>query len=573
MGIHGCVSMSVKSEHTAPDLVSAGWMALENGAWEEARTLFESALRQEETAEALEGLGWVTWWLNDAPVTFEAREHAYRLYRDRGDDQAAARMAVSLAADHFLRRGEHAVANGWFQRAHHLLEGLAPCSEHAMLAIWESYVAAVFEHDTAAARRLGAQARAVAGSLGEVDLEMLAQSSLGYATVCEGDVAEGMRLLDEATAAAVAGEMTDPDAIVTTCCYLISACERVRDYDRAAQWCERAMRLADRWSYRFMFAYCRSHYAGVLIWRGDWPGAEAELEAATGELATTFPAMAAEGVARLAELRLRQGRIEEAQALLDRLETHPLRAMGSRLGLLGRGTLALERGDATAAVQLAERFLRGIPVEDRVERVDGLELLVRGQAALGERAQAVHAVSELQAIATAIGTPAVRATTCFAEGVVAAADGDFDAARRRFEDAVDLFEGCGAPYETARSRLALASVLADSGRTEAATAEARSALDTLQRLGAAREIDRAASFLGNLAALRDRDKVQMATLLTAREQEVLRLVAEGLSDKEIGVALGLSAHTAHRHVANILTKLDVPSRAAAVARAAQHHLL
>jgi DNA-binding NarL/FixJ family response regulator len=559
-------------KQTIVDHLGAGWAALKTGAWEEARNAFELALRQEETAEALEGLGWVTWWLNDVPVTFEARERAYRLYRDRGDDQAAARMAVSLAADHFLRRGEHAVANGWFQRAHHLLAELAPCPEQAMLAIWESYVAAVFAHDTAAARRLGAQARALASALGAVDLEMLAQASLGFATVCEGDITEGMRLLDEATAAAVAGEMTDPDAIVTTCCYLISACERVRDYDRAAQWCERAMRLADRWSYRFMFAYCRSHYAGVLIWRGDWPEAEAELEAATGALAATFPAMAAEGIARLAELRLRQGRVEEARALLDRLEAQPLRTMGSKLGLLGRAALALEGGDATATVHLAERFLRGVPVEDRVARVDGLALLARGQAALGDLARAAQAVTELQAIATAIATPALQATTSFVEGVVAAADSDVDAARRRLEDAVDLFESCGAPYETAQSRLELASVLAQSGRTEAAGAEARAALDILQRLGAAREIARASAVLGGLAALRDHHESQPAMRLTAREREVLRLVAEGLSDKEIGVALGLSEHTAHRHVANILTKLDVPSRAAAVAQAAQHHL-
>ena len=230
-----------------------------------------------------------------------------------------------------------------------------------------------------------------------------------------------MRLLDEATAAAVAGEMTDPDAIVTTCCYLISACERVRDYDRAAQWCERAIRLADRWSYRFMFAYCRSHYAGVLIWRGAWPEAEAELEAATGELATTFPAMAAEGIARLAELRRRQGRIEEAHALLDRLDAQPLRALGSKLALLGRAALALDRGDPTAAVALAERFLRGVPAGDRVERIDGLELLARAQAALGDHAQAARTMAELQAITAAIATPSLQAVASHVEGVVAAA--------------------------------------------------------------------------------------------------------------------------------------------------------
>ena len=152
--------MGVVGDQTL-DPLEAGWQALAAGAWEEARVHFVAALRQEETAAALEGLGWTAWWLNDVPVTFDARERAYRRYREDADNQAAARMAVSLAADHFLRRGEHAVADGWFQRAHHLLEGLEPCPEHAMLAIWESYVAVIFRHDTATARRLGAEARAL----------------------------------------------------------------------------------------------------------------------------------------------------------------------------------------------------------------------------------------------------------------------------------------------------------------------------------------------------------------------------------------------------------------------------
>jgi LuxR family maltose regulon positive regulatory protein len=544
-------------ENGISDLLGAGWAALADGAWDEARFAFESALHREESAEALEGLGWAAWWLNDVPVTFDARERAYRRYRESANKQAAGRMAISLAADYLLRRGEHAVANGWFQRAHRLLDGLETCPEHAMLAIWESYVAVIFQHDTAAARHLGAKAHSIAASLGAVDLEMLAQASLGFATVCEGDVPEGMRLLDEATAAAVGGEMTDPDAIVTTCCYLISACERVRDYDRAAQWCDRAIRLADRWSYRFMFAYCRSHYAGVLIWRGAWLEAEAELEAATGELATTFPAMAAEGIARLAELRRRQGRIEESQMLLERLETNPLRALGGRLAMLGRATLALEQGDATVAGQLAERYLRSIPVADQVERVDGLELLALAQAALGDHIQARQTAAELKAIISAIATPALWAKASFVDGVLTGAAGDHEAARRYFEDAVDFFDRSGAPYETARSRLELAGVLSQLGHAQASATETQVARDALRRLGAAK----------------DQRRGSRSARLTDRELEVLRLVARGLSDKEIGAALGLSEHTAHRHVANILSKLDVPTRAAAVALAAHHHLL
>jgi LuxR family transcriptional regulator, maltose regulon positive regulatory protein len=555
------------------DPLGAGWQALADGAWEDARVHFVAALGQEETAAALEGLGWAAWWLNDVPVTFDAREHAYRRYREDADNRAAARMAVSLAADHFLRRGEHAIADGWFQRAHRLLDGLDPAPEHAVLAIWESYVAIIFHHDTATARQLGAQARALAESLGIIDLEMLAQASLGFATVCEGDIAEGMRLLDEATAAAVAGEMTDPDAIVTTCCYLISACERVRDYDRAAQWCDRAIRLADRWSYRFMFAYCRSHYAGVLIWRGAWPEAEAELEAATGELATTFPAMAAEGIARLAELRRRQGRMKESQVLLDRLDTQPLRTLGSRLALLGRAALALDQGDPTTAIDLAERYLRGVPAGDRVERIDGLELLARAQAARGDHAQATRSMAELRAITDAIATPSLQAMASHVDGVMTAARGDYDDARRRFEDAVDLFDAGGARYEAARSRLGLANALAAVERPDAAVREAQAALTILEQLGADRERERATALLRHLKVATPERAENAAAGLTRREMEVLRLVAQGLSDKEVAAGLGLSEHTVHRHIANVLNKLDVPSRAAAVAQVAQQGLL
>ena len=166
----------------------------------------------------------------------------------------------------------------------------------------------------------------------------------------------------------------------------------------------------------------------MLIWRGAWPEAEAELEAATGELAATFPAMAAEGIARLAELRRRQGRAEDAEALLDRLDAQSLRALGGKLALLGRAALALDRGDATTAIDLAERFLRGVPSEDQVERIDGLELLARAQAARGDQAQAARSVAELQAITTAIGTPSLRGMVSFVEGVMAAFGGDHEGA-------------------------------------------------------------------------------------------------------------------------------------------------
>jgi len=285
--------------------------------------------------------------------------------------------------------------------------------------------------------------------------------------------------------------------------------------------------------------------------------------------------MAAEGIARLAELRRRQGRVEDAEALLDRLDAQPLRALGGKLALLGRAALALDRGDATTAINLAERFLRGVPSEDQVERIDGLELLARAQAAHGDQAQAARSLAELQAITAAIATPSLRGMVSFVAGVMAATSGDCEEARRRFEDAVDLFDESGAPYEAARSRLELGSALTALRRVDAASRELRAALSIMARVGAVGERARAEALLRRLeAAVSDRTGDEAAVAgLTRRELEILRLVAQGLSDKEAATTLGLSEHTVHRHISNVLNKLDVPSRTAAVAQAVQHRLL
>jgi DNA-binding NarL/FixJ family response regulator len=555
--------------------LAAGQAALERGAWAEARACYEQALARAESAEALEGLGMAAWWLNEPATYFPARERAYRLYRAHGDRRGAARAATWLALDAFLFRGEHAVCNGWFRRANRLLDGLDPGAEHAFLAVWEGYVTLVVDHDTARARRLGAEATALARSLGLLDLEMLGQALHGLALVSAGEVAAGMPLLDEATAAATAGEMTDLDAIVTTCCFLIAACEQVRDYDRAAQWCRQAMQIATRWSYRYIFSHCRAHYGGVLVRRGAWAEAEAELTAATDDLAVTHPAMAAEGLVRLAELRRRQGRLAEATALLDRLEARPLRMLGGPLALLERAALALDGGDAARAAELAERALRAIPPGNPLARVAGLEVLAPAWAAAGERDQAADALRQLEACVATMPTSPLRAAAESAAGVVAAAAGDHEAARRRFEAAVDLFDQCGAPYEAARARLELSGILMALGRPASAEQEAQAAHDVFARIGAVGATKAAADRLSRLRAALSREDGASSRrpALTTREREILRLVAHGLGDREIAATLTLSPHTVHRHMSNILTRLDAPTRAAAVAQAERAGLL
>src|SRR6266487_5143809 len=214
--------------------LDAGWAALGRGDWESARTAFEESLAEGETPEALEGIGWVGHMLNDDPLTFDVRERSYRLYLERGEKSSAARIAAWLAADRLLFRGEPAVANGWLQRAHRLIDGLEPGIDHGWLAIHEGHIAVALDEDTVKARRLAARAVELGRVFGVPELEMLGLGLEGRALVSEGELEEGMRRLDEATTVALDGEARLLYCVAWACCYLISACERVRDYERAA---------------------------------------------------------------------------------------------------------------------------------------------------------------------------------------------------------------------------------------------------------------------------------------------------------------------------------------------------
>ncbi len=562
---------------TVNEYLSAGQEALASGAWEEAYACFEAALRVEETPELLEGLGMATWWLDDATRTFPARERAFRLYRQQGEYRGAARVAIYLAYDFYSFRGDYAIANGWFQRAHRLLEEVDLGPEQGLLAIYEGYLALMLHNDIATARKLGAEAAVIGRTVEVLDIEMLALALEGLALVSAGEIVEGMRCLDESTTAAVSGEFSDFDAQAQVCCYLIYACEKVRDYDRAAQWCAYMEEITTRWKYPMMFSYCRMHYAGVLIWRGHWAEAEATLVAATNALIATRPVEAAEGIVRLADLRRLQGRFDEAATLLAQAESHPFRLVGWHLATIVRAALALDQADAAKAVSLAERFLRTISVEERTGRPAALELLVLAQTIRGDLAQAQIALEKLDSLVATVPTEPLRAAAKFAAGIVAAAEGEHTNASHHFEDAVSLFMRCGAPFETARTRFHLARSMLALGQNQRAGEQAHKALDALNQLGAVLEATRVEAFVRELDAISyplNGKSLELADL-TSRELEVLRLIAAGRSNQEIATQLVLSIRTVERHNSNIYQKLQINgpvARATATAYLIRHDL-
>jgi LuxR family maltose regulon positive regulatory protein len=550
------------------DRLQAGRDALARGGWEEARVCFESSLKGAESPEALEGLGMACWWLEDYATGIEARERAYRLFRQAGDARAAARVAIWLSNDYADYRGEAAVANGWIQRAERLLDGIPPSPEHALLAYQKAHVALMAHRDPVTARRLSVEAAAIARAVGPADMEMLGVALEGLAMVTEGEVAEGMSRLDEATAAATAGELSDPNMIGTACCYLIRACEQVHDYDRAAQWCERVREFCRRWKFTHLFSACRIQYASLLTLRGEWAEAEREIEALRRHVERVQPRVVPIALIRLGDLRRRQGRWEEADRLFAESGAH-------YLAVLGCAALALERGEAGKAAELAEEYLRRVPRDDRTERVSGLDILARARIAEDQLDLARVALDELRTIADTVGTEPLRATVAHTEGCLLAGSGDHKAACSRLEESAALFERNRTPFEAARSRLQLAHTLLALGRRDPASIALRAAGTAFEQLGATRHAAAARILIQELD-LKPHGPIGAAAKLgrlTSREIEVLRLVAQGLSDKESAARLKLSEHTIHRHVGNILTKTGLPSRAAAVAQAARSGLL
>lgn len=548
----------------------AGNEALARGAWEEARRSFEAVLRVREFPEALEGLGMAAWWLDLADLVFDARERAYRLYVARDDRAPAARLAVWLAWDYSAFRGENAVANGWLQRARHLLEGLPACAERAWLQAREGVLCLADGSDPTRARALAVETIQSARQAANTDMEMLGRAVEGLALVTAGTVSEGMSTLDEVNAAVIAGELTDLVAIGLAGCYMVAACERARDCDRAVQWCRRLKLFAAKWGLHPLFAVCRTQYASICLWQGTWQEAEEELRAAKDELAACRPAMVPDALERLAELRRRQGRLDEAEAIFE--QAHPSGASSLR-----RAEIAYDRGNPQAAAEQVARYLRQVSVCNRTARAIGLELQVRALADIGDVEHARFALSELQSIADLITTSPFKAAASYASGYLALATGDADQARQFFEDAVDLFLESGAPFEVARARIELGRALKKLGRDKFAVAEVKRAIALLTNLKAEAEKARAQNVLNDLGGVTAarRSPVSKAENgpLTTREIEVLCLVAEGLNNQTIAQRLFLSDHTVHRHLANILCKLNVPTRAAAVAQASRQGLL
>lgn len=536
-------------DETVDELLARARGSLSDGDWAGARDAIEPALDRDDSGEALDVLSQALFSAGEYGRSIERAEQAYAAYRARGRDADAALCARFIGYLHGVVHGNGAAAGGWMGRAINLIEAAGDCPQRARIELTR----AIMTVDPVAREQHLTTAVASAQRHGDTDLVFDAMSQRGLHLVAAGHVDTGMALLDEALAAVAGGDVTDLVSIGAMYCKMLHACELTCDVRRAEEWLAMADRFVARTNRLPISAICRTHYAGVLTFAGRWGDAEHELTQAVALYDRTYRALRPAALARLAGLRVRQGRLDEAAELLRDAE-HDAYAAGPQV------ELDLARGEYDDAAERARRVVRAHETSELNAAM--VFLLVRAELGRGDTEAADTASRRLCTTVDASPGGMLGALADHAAGLVCAAYGD-PIATDRLDTARVAFARLELPLEEARTRFDRAVVLAAT-RPTAAIAEARAALSRFQGLSAARDADSATALLRRLG-VRGHTTLRRAGILTKREHDILGLLAVGLSNKSIATRLCLSHRTVEHHVSNILAKLGLTTRAEVVA--------
>ena len=538
------------------DVLARGLEAMEAGDLPAAAAAFGEAAAAGPAPLAKHLLGGFAYMDGDLGAARRLWEAAFREFRDEGDACSGARVAADLADLLNTGYADRATGIGWVQRGRRLLEGEASCVEQGYLAL--SFMACE-ALDVDRLLESADFALELALECGDPELQARALADGGYALVVRGHLAEGFARLDEAMAVLSSGEVRNPGVAGASYCALLSACDRAGDLRRAEAWSrtiEDTFLAPLEGRLRVLHNHCRVAYGSVLCTVGRWAEGEAAILEVLAPEAGAVHGHRGDAAARLADLRLLQGRFEEARELL-----HPYGDRPFATEPLGR--LHLLTGEHDVAAAIVRRGVDAVP-GDRLRMGALLGLLVEIELTRRDGRAAAAAAERLEELATPTEEPTLLAEAALARARV---DGDGSAYR-----AALVHLGEDRPLVRGTISLELAELLAVDDPA-AATVEAGLALATFDRLGATVLADRTNALLRSLGSRSRAIGRPPATAiqgLTRREAEVLALMAEGLTNAEIGGRLYISAKTAEHHVGHVLAKLGVRSRAeaAAVATAA-----
>jgi DNA-binding NarL/FixJ family response regulator len=537
-----------------------GRAAYAEGAWREA---FESLSGADQAtgldAGDLELLARAAYMLGRDDDYVGGLERAHQAYLEAQDVAPAVRCSFWIGHN-LLFRGERGRASGWFSRGKRLLEGVEEdCVErgYLLIPVWLEQMGG---SDYEAAHATAAEAADLGERFGDRDLIWLARDDQGCALIKHGRVAEGLRLVDEVLVAASAGELS-PIVTGIVYCNTIAFCREAYEFRHAREWTEALSRWCERQPQ--MVAHnglCLVHRAEIMQMGGAWEEALEESRRAVERFTRGVLNEIACGKAHY-----RQGEVHRLRGELDAAEDAYREA--SRCGFEPQPGLALLRvaqGDAGSATAAIRRAVG--EATQPLRRVGLLPAYVEIMLAAGELERARGACRELEEMAERQASDVLHAMAAHARGAIGLAEADAASALATLRPALEAWRELPAPYEVARARLLIGSACRMLGDDDTATLELEAAREGFAQLGAALDLAAVNSIEGASA---DADLHG----LTAREAEVLRLVAAGRSNREIAAALVISEHTVARHLQNIFAKLGVSSRTAAGAFAFQHDLV
>jgi DNA-binding CsgD family transcriptional regulator len=542
------------------DATRRGRLAYERRAWEDAYAAFSQATAAGPLdADDVERLAWSAMLTGRDEPALETFERLHQLRLDAGDVHRAARAAFWLAL-RAMTLGQKARASGWLSRAERLVEGqdCAECGYLKLLEIFRLTTAG----DHAAAGTAAAGVAAIGDRFKERDLSALGRDFQGRAMIRQGRLSEGLRCLDEAMVAATAGELS-PVVTGLIYCDAIAACQQTHALDRAREWtlalsgwCEAQPQLVP------FAASCLVHRSEVMQLGGAWSDAFAEARRASIRSSQARGGDAGHAAYQEGEIHRLRGELAEAEEAYARAsergrDPHP-----------GLALLRVAQGRVDLAAAASRRVLS--ETSDALKRTRLLPAHVEIMLAASDLDEARRASAELGALAERFGIELLLAMARHAHGAVALADGDARGAIDPLRHARDAWQGVGAPYLSARIRLLMARAFQALGDTDGVTLELDAAKRIFDQLGAAPDV---AAVEAMRAPVPADARPRAPGGLSARELEVLLLVASGKTNKAIADALFLSEKTIDRHVSNIFLKLDVSSRAAATAWAYQHRLV
>ena len=482
------------------DSLEAGREAARKHAWREAYDLLQKAAADEPLgAEDLEFLAESAWWTGRLEEAIEFRERAYAAYVEAGEPRRAALLAMMISGDHG-KKGAGAVAGGWLSRAARLLENEPEGVEHGHLALAQGTGAVMMGQLEPAQEHL-ARARELATRFGDRSLEAMAMVFQGTTLVRSGQVSEGLALLDEATAAAVGGEL-DPLATGMVYCVTIHSCQTLGDCGRAAEWTTEANRWCDRLDVSGFPGACRVHRAEIMRLQGNWDRAEEQAVQACDELGAYFNLITSAGFHEIGEIRRRRGDFAQAEEAYRKASElgHPT---GAQPGL---ALLRLAQGKVDSAAAAIRRALENDGL-DPLTRAGLLPAQIEIALAAGELARARASAAQLEEIADqyridGVRTPHMEGTLQLTLGRIRLAERDFEGAMSAFKAARSTWEKVGAPYETAQARMLLGIAYRGVGDEHSARDEIDSAKATFERLGAPLDTERAAELLGETGTAR-----------------------------------------------------------------------